>query len=308
MSQITSQTNTEFNNLKTKLMEILHNPQYLSYHLHITFEINFDHLFQQEDKNNDNATSPIALTSEIKKKKIYNLIKHLETNFGLNNFTIISLPLSNNTSYIQYLTTCKFNTSPIDASVTEFNQENYQVFSYFNALYQLQQTNLINAVGFKIEGVVFPSKKPLFVQQIERNPSVSPVDLKKEHPEFCYFETHRKVPTLAGLKLQPNELVSYSFKNQCYMSAFREYNITTIPQGLAKYEVCIYETWIKDIEKDWKVAHITDGDFVVGTSSSVPQHQDPTESNAEYNIYNHDLYNELFIKTLELVQIEAGAD
>lgn len=301
----TLQTQTEFENLKTKLLSILRDPQYLSYHLHVTFEINFEHLF-----SNVLASQQTRALSD-KKQTIYNLVKHLETEFGLNNFTIISLPLTANSSYIQYLTTCKFSaSSQQQQEATDDILLKHQVFTYFTALSKLQETNIINAIGFKIEGVVFPSKKPRFVQQIEANPSVSPTQLAEQHPDFCYFETHRKVPTVTGLKLQPNELISYSFKNQCYMSAFREYTITSVP-NIPKYEVCIYEVWVNDIEAEWKKAQVTDGDFVTKITIEPldieVQEEDLVDfPNQSVPARHNNVYNHIFIKALEQIQLESN--
>ena len=310
----------EFKRLHSKLVSIIHNPEYLSYHLHITFEINFQHLFNtptflpsQPSPNGDN--------NNFEKTKIDGFVKYLEEQFGLRNFTIISLPISNNTAYIQYLTTCKFNTTPIIApklssptplalsppNTNDIDLSNYEVFTYFNTLFQLQVQNVINAIGFKIEGVVFPAKKPVFVQQLESNPNLNGPELHLKHPEFCYFETHRKVPTIEGLHLQPNELISYSFKNQCYMSAFREYNITQIPKALAKYEVCIYETWTKDIEKDWKTAMISNGTFAqIGINTQPIKTNPASEQQQQQQLHdqNH-FYHYLFIQAVEQIQNQA---
>lgn len=148
---------------------------------------------------------------------------------------------------------------------TMFTKEKKQylttvVFSNMNQLlealeiffeYKLDDTAII---GWKLEGVVFEGA------------------FKQAYPvDFCYIEYHRKFNEdidpmiIYDSKFRtavrtPNPLQSaeewwsYSEKNKMYMTVQRVYDRHQLPwfqRNVSKFEVCYYEVWMEDYEKDW---------------------------------------------------------
>lgn len=90
----------------------------------------------------------------------------------------------------------------------------------------------VELVGFKLEGVVIPSIKPLQDSLVD----------------FCYYETHKRFDIVPEYK--PSVMLSFSQKHNQIVSAQRFYNKET-PPSTTKYEVCFYETWTTNVEKPW---------------------------------------------------------
>lgn len=173
---------------------------------------------------------------------------------GKGKITAIDLPLNGDNGYgemfaktkRQYLTTVVFSSAQ-------------QLMDELN-IYSAYLVDGESVIGWKLEGVVFT--------KLEGAPR--PVD-------FCYVEYHRKAmrdsscvsDTVEKLKRAIDEVAadgplneatmmwSYSLKNETLMTAQRIYELSAIDwfvERIPKFEVCYYEEWVQDYEKEWKIA------------------------------------------------------